>query len=102
MFQKLKQFKELRSQAKSLQKKLAQETVHHSAGGDKVHIILDGNQQILSVEVDPSLLAIDQQQKLQNAVKDAVNGAMKKLQATMARKMQKGEIEIPDLSGLKK
>jgi len=92
----------LRSQAKTLQKKLSAETVHHSTAGEKVHVIMDGNQQLLSVEIDPSLLSADQQQKVQNALKDAVNGAMKKVQSIMARKMQKGEIEIPDLRSLKK
>src|SRR3990167_2901362 len=102
MFNKLKQIKDLRSQAKELQKTLSQETVHESAAGGKVNLDMDGNQKILSVDVDAELLSPDKKETIERGIKDAVNGAIKKLQTQMAKKMQKGEIEMPDLSSLKK
>src|SRR3990167_527336 len=102
MFNKLKQIKDLRLQAKELQKTLSQETVHESAAGGKVNLVMDGNQKILSVDVDAELLSPDKKETIERGIKDAVNGAIKKLQTQMAKKMQKGEIEMPDLSSLKK
>ena len=102
MFNKLKQIKDLRSQAKELQKTLSQETVHESAVGGKINLVMDGNQKILSVDVDAELLSPDKKETIERGIKDAVNGAIKKLQTQMAKKMQKGEIEMPDLSSLKK
>lgn len=102
MFNKLKQIQKLRHDAKELQKTLSQETVHGSALGDKLQLVMDGNQQVLSVTVDPSLLSPDKKEKLEEGIKDAVNSTVKKLQMNMARKMQKGEIDMPDLSGLRK
>lgn len=102
MFNKLKQIQKLRHDAKELQKTLAQETVHGAAAGDKIQLVMDGNQQVLSVTVDPSLLSVDKKEKLEEGLKDAFNSTIRKLQMNMARKMQKGEIDMPDLSGLKK
>lgn len=102
MFNKLKQIKDMRSAAKDMQKKLSQETVHATAVGDKVQVIMDGNQEIISVEIDNSLLTPDKKKEVENGVKEAINRGMKKIQHIMARKMQKGEIDFPDLSSFKK
>lgn len=85
-----------------MQKTLSQETVHATSQGDKIQIVMDGNQKILSVDIDPTLLATDKKKNLEEGIKDAVNSGMKKIQTVMARKIQKGEIDMPDLGSLKK
>lgn len=47
MFSKLKQFQDLRSQAKTMQNALAQETVTEEKNG--VKIVLNGNMEVMSV-----------------------------------------------------
>lgn len=55
MIDKLKDINEMRKQAKQLEILLAQETVAGSSSGDKVKIIMDGNQVVKSVEVSPDI-----------------------------------------------
>ena len=59
MFNKLKQFKDLRDQAKQMKDALAQEEAEGSAEWGKVKIKINGNQEVLSVNIDPELLTAD-------------------------------------------
>lgn len=51
IFDKIKDINEMRKQASHLQTLLKQETVSGESGGGKIKIIMDGNQDIKSVEV---------------------------------------------------
>ena len=84
---KLKQFKDLRKAAKDMQAVLAEETAMGEGAGGKVSVVMNGNQEVLSVDVDPSLLSTDQKETVQKGVKDAVNSAIKSIQKSMAKKM---------------
>lgn len=88
MFEKLKQIKDLRTQAKSMQSVLANESVTVEKNGVKV--VINGNLEITSFTVAENL---NQAQIGANA-KDALNDAIKKVQKIMAQKMQ-------DMGGLK-
>lgn len=100
MFQKLNQYKDLRKQAKDLQSVLSDVTVHADAAGGKVGVVMDGNQKIMSIDIDESLLSPDNKSKIENGVKDAIESAMKKVQKEMMLKMKSGDLEMPDLSKL--
>lgn len=82
MFSKLKQFKDLRSQAKTMQDALGKETVTEEKNGVKIK--MNGNMEILEVEINDSLDKASKEQ----AVKNSVNGAIKQAQRLMAKKMQ--------------
>lgn len=86
MFNKLKQFKDLRSQAKTLQNALKEETVEVEKSG--VKIVMDGNQEITSIDVSPDLLSPDKKQQLESAIKSANTSAIEKTKRVMAQKMQ--------------
>ena len=100
MFNKLKQFKDLRSQAKQVQNVLAQEKAEGTGAHGKVKIVMDGNQEIVSVSIDPELLTPDSKSKVEEGVKDAVKDATGKIKQIMMKKMRSGEIDMPDLSSL--
>ena len=91
MFNKLKQFKDIRERAKTIQSALADERAEGSAGWGKVKIVMDGNQRVVSVAIDPSAFA--EREKLGGLVKDAVNEAIEKIQKILSTKMK-------DLGGL--
>lgn len=97
MLSKLKQFKDLKKQAGELKNNLAEETVTGESGDGKVKITMDGNQEVQNVEVDESLLAGDQKEELQEAIKEAFSQAIKEVQSLMMRKMQSGEIQMPGM-----
>lgn len=82
MFSKLKQFQDLRSQAKTMQNALAQETVTEEKNG--VKIVLNGNMEVISVELNESLSASAQAE----TVKNCFNDALKRAQRLMAKKLQ--------------
>lgn len=86
MFNKLKQFKDLRSQGKKLQNTLSEEKTTVSSGG--VTLTMDGNLKIIALEISPDLLSPDKKEKLQNAIKDAHEEALKKMQKVMAMKVR--------------
>ena len=97
MFQKLKQYKDLRDKAKDLRSKLAQESVVAEAKG--VSVVMDGNQEIMRVEVKDELLSTDRKSQLESGVKEAVNDALKKVQKIMIEKMRNsGDFNLPGLS----
>jgi len=97
MFNKLKQVKDLRDKAKRLQNMLSEETVEASAAWGKIKIVMDGNQTVRSVSVEPEMLS--DRKKLEDALKDAYNDAVKKAQKTMVEKMRKsGDLNIPGLT----
>lgn len=97
MFSKLKQIKDLRDQAKTIQNVLKDVTVEGSAAWGKISISMNGNQEVTSVKIDPELLS--DKAKLEGAVKDAYNDTIKKAQRAMADAMKKsGGLNIPGLN----
>lgn len=86
MFSKLKQFKDLRDRAKTIQNTLSQERVEGSAGWGKLKISMDGNQKVVSVAIDQELMT--DKAKLEGLIKDATNDAVEKVQKIMASKLK--------------
>ncbi len=82
MFNKIKQIKDLRSQAKTMQAALAQIMVVGKANGAMV--TLDGNQKVQGIKIDDDL----ERGKIEKTVADAFNDASKKLQQELATKMK--------------
>lgn len=82
MFNKLKQFKDLRDQAKVMQKALAQEIFKEEKNG--VSVTLNGNMEVIEVNLNEHI----NQSATQEALKHCFNEAVKKAQRTMAKKLQ--------------
>jgi len=97
MFNKIKQIKDLRDQAKQMKDTLGEEVVHGSAAGDKVTVAMDGNMEILSVDIEPELLNAENKEAIETAVKQAANDALKKAQRLMAQKFQASGLNLPGM-----
>lgn len=82
MFNKLKQLKDLRDQAKTMQAMLAQESVTVERAG--ITLVMNGNMEITSLTIKETL----DNDKMAREMKEAVNDAIKKIQRIMAQKMQ--------------
>lgn len=95
MFSKLKEVKDLRSQAKQLQDQLSQETVHVDSLAGKINLIMDGNQKIVSLDISQELLKPEEKEKLEKGIQEAHNEAIQKVQRLMAQKMQSGDFKLP-------
>jgi DNA-binding YbaB/EbfC family protein len=97
MFSKLKQFKDLRDQAKKIQDVLKDVSVEGTAAWGKIKVVMNGNQEVTSVTIDPELLS--DKAKLEDGMKDAYNDTVKKAQRAMADQMRKsGNLNIPGLN----
>ncbi len=82
MFNKLKNFKDLRSQAKTMQNSLASETITAEQGGVKV--VMNGNMEIVSLTINEEIA----KDSLEGILVELINGAIKKTQRLMAGKIQ--------------
>ena len=82
MFEKLKQIKDLRSQAKTMQSVLATESVTAEKSG--VTITLNGNLEITAVAIADGMTKA----QIEKATMEAMNEAIKKAQKVIAQKMQ--------------
>jgi len=99
MLNKLKKFKDLRDQAKTIQQALSEESVTVRTANDKVVMTIDGNLKMTALAIDDELLAPEHKEKLQDAIKKAHEEAGKKMQRIMAMKMKEMG-SMPDLSAL--
>ena len=96
MFSKIKQIQDLKSQANQIKKVLAEETIEGSGAWGKLKMKMDGNQEVKAVEIDDELLK--DKSKLQTAITEATNDAIKKAQKVMAQKMsQMGGLNFPGM-----
>ncbi|MBU1203014.1 YbaB/EbfC family nucleoid-associated protein [Patescibacteria group bacterium] len=86
MFNKLKQYNDLRKQASTLKSAMAQETVE--VENRAVKLTMDGNQDIKSLDIKEEYLSKDKKSELEKEIINAISDAIKKVQRKMAMKMQ--------------
>lgn len=82
MFSKLKQIKDLRSQAKTMQSALADEKVELEKNGIKLS--MNGNMEVTDLKIENDL----PKEEIAKISKGLFNDAIKKTQRIMAKKMQ--------------
>ncbi|MDD5043249.1 MAG: YbaB/EbfC family nucleoid-associated protein [Patescibacteria group bacterium] len=95
MFNKLKQYKELRDQAKKIQNGLAEE--HVTLENHGINLTMNGNMEVELIKLNPGL-DIESQEKY---LRELLNNATKKVQRVMAEKMKNmgglGNFNIPGM-----
>jgi hypothetical protein len=89
VFSKLKQFKDMRHNAKRAQDILGSEIVEGQAAWGKVKVSMSGTFDCKSVTVDEAL--IGKKSELENALKDAINDGVKKVQFVLFKKRKELE-----------
>jgi DNA-binding protein YbaB len=82
MFNKLRQLKDLRDQAKKVQSALSGESVTVEKNGIKV--VVNGNMEVTSITLNKEL----SYESMERILVDATNDAIKKMQKIMAQKIQ--------------
>ena len=82
MFNKLKQFRDLRNQAKTLQNALAGESVEYEKNGIKA--VMNGNMEITKLTINAEIA----KDKLENTLAEVINETIKRAQKIMAKKVQ--------------
>ncbi len=82
MFNKIKHLKDLRSQAKTLEKSLAGESITIDKHG--ISLTMDGNQKVTALKIDPQT-SLSQVEKLLPEILEEANN---KVRRVMAQKLQ--------------
>lgn len=90
IFDKLKDINEMRKQAKQIEAQLAQVQVTGKSSGEKIKLTMDGNQNILSVEVDPGIVGDKSEigRHIRSALEDLFKQHKKMLQSKFGNMMQ--------------
>lgn len=81
------------------QESLAEETVEHTAGGGVVKVVVDGQQNIRSISIDPEAVDPKDVSMLEDLIIVAVNGALEQSQQLAAERMGglTGGLGVPGL-----
>ncbi len=95
----LKQAQQLQSKIAKLQEEMASQTVEASAGGGMVVAVANGRQELVSIRIDPEVVAEGDMEMLQDLVVAAANEALRKSQEMVSAEMSKltGGMNIPGL-----
>ena len=95
----MKQVQELQAQMLKAQEELAHETVEVSAGGGVVTVVMNGQQEVLAVTIDPEAVDPGEVDMLQDLVMAAVNEALRKSREMAEQKMAPltGALNMPGL-----
>ena len=107
MFQGGKGLQDLLKQAQKMQKKmmesqeaLSQKTVEASAGGGMVKVVMNGNQELISMKIEKEVVDPDDVEMLEDLIIAAVEEAMQKVKEMVEQEMSglTGGIKIPGLN----
>ncbi|MCG9968732.1 YbaB/EbfC family nucleoid-associated protein [Pelotomaculum terephthalicicum JT] len=95
----MKQVQKMQQGMIKLQEELKSRTVESTAGGGMIKVIANGNNEILSIEINPEAVDPEDVEMLQDLVLAAVNDALKKAQEMVSQEMSKltGGMNIPGL-----
>lgn len=85
----LRQAQKMQEKIAEVQKELAEKTCEASAGGGMVTAVMNGSQELVSVEIDSSVVDPDDVEMLQDLVVAAVNEAHRKSKEMVQEEMSK-------------
>ena len=90
IFDKLKDVNQMRQQAKQMELLLSIEVVSVSSSGGGIVIVMDGNQKVKSVQVDPSVAGDKSEvaRHIRQALDDVMNKHKKMLQKKFGSMLQ--------------
>jgi len=99
MFEKAKRLFDLQAKAKKLQSALREMEFKGTELGGKVTVTVSGEQKIIAMEIDDSLISVTEKLSLIKFVTQATNAALKRAQQTAANKTKEvmGGLGIPGL-----
>lgn len=98
----MRQAQEMQGKAAEMQERLAKLHVEGTAGGGMVSVTATGQQKVLNMSIDQSLLDDGDKEMLEDLVVAAVNQALEKAKAAAAEEMAKltGDINLPGMQDM--
>ncbi|MBW1913213.1 MAG: YbaB/EbfC family nucleoid-associated protein [Deltaproteobacteria bacterium] len=98
----MKQAQQFQTRMAKLQEELGQKTIEASAGGGMVTVVANGQQEILSITIDPEVIDPEDVEMLQDLVLAAVNDGLSRAKDMVNEEMGKltGGLNLPNIPGL--
>lgn len=98
----MRQAQQMQGKAAEMQERLAKLQVEGTAGGGMVNVTATGQQKIVGLSIDPSLLADGDKEMLEDLVVAAVNQSLEKAKASAAEEMAKltGDMNLPGMEDM--
>ncbi len=95
----MKMFRQFQKQMEKVQEELKAMTVEATAGGGAVKVVATGDQRVVSIDIDPSVIDPDDAEFLAEMILVAVNDAMEQSQELAKSKLGglTGGLKIPGL-----
>ncbi len=93
----MKQAQKMQEQIAKIQGELAQKKVEATSGGGMVTVEVNGQQEILSIRIEPEVINPDDKEMLEDLVLSAVNEGLRKSKDLMKEEMTKvaGGLGLP-------
>jgi DNA-binding YbaB/EbfC family protein len=98
----MKQAQQLQVKMAKLQEELAEKKVEASSGGGMVTVVVNGRQEIVSMNIDPEVINPDDAEMLQDLIQAAVNDGLSKAKSMASEEMSRltGGLNIPSIPGI--
>lgn len=96
----MQQAQQMQQKMKEIQAGLAKKTIVGSAGGGMVNVTVNGQGDVLSVDIEKALISPDEQQMLQDLVVSATNEAIRKAKELSKQELAQltGGLNLPGLT----
>ena len=98
----MKQAQQFQAKMAKLQEELGAKTVEASSGGGMVTVVVNGQQEVLSIKIDPEVIDPEDVEMLQDLILAAVNDGLTRAKNMVSEEMSKltGGLNIPNIPGL--
>ncbi|HSW36268.1 MAG TPA: YbaB/EbfC family nucleoid-associated protein [Candidatus Limnocylindrales bacterium] len=97
MAKMMKQFQKAQADMNRMQEELVQKTVESSSGGGAVRVVVNGQKNLVSLRIDPEVMAEDNREMLEDLIIAAVNEAFNKVDELISSEMRRltGGLNLP-------
>ena len=98
----MKQAQKMQQEMAKIQEELAHKKVEAASGGGMVTVEANGQQEILSIKIDPEVINPDDKEMLEDLILSAVNEASRKAKDLMKSELAKvtGGLNLPPGIGM--
>lgn len=100
MQQMMKKAQQMQSKMSEVQDELSNKTVDASAGGGVVTVTVNGDQEVVDIDIEPDAMDPEDPEMLEDLILAATNEAMRKIQDLISEEMNKvtGGMNIPGMT----
>ena len=98
----MKQAQQFQNKMAKLQQELEKKTIEATSGGGMVTVVVNGQQELVSIKIDPEVVDPEDIDMLQDLVLAAVNDGMARAKKMVNDEMGKltGGLNLPNIPGL--